>query len=200
MVKQPTDNFPVTGRNLLRSGGDDFFARASECTWGFPHFIYIHMTMPVPARRNGVDFLRRFRRHPKGGTTCVRKIYYFKPEGKTAPFLGFMDSLDSKARQKIIYALQCMAISPGKLSEPQVKHFSIERYKRLYELREKSRVLVRIIFIPDAAGNIILLHPFLKQHKRNTYQALETSLGMLEQIHQNKDSLREYSLSGRSQT
>lgn len=126
----------------------------------------------------------------------MRKIYYFQPEDKTAPFLDFMDSLDIKARQKIIYALQCMAITPGKLSEPQVKHFSIERYKRLYELREKARVLVRVIFIPDAEGNIILLHPFIKQHKRNTYQALETSLGMLERIHQNTGSLREYDLSG----
>jgi phage-related protein len=127
----------------------------------------------------------------------VKTIYYYQPEDKPAPFPAFMDSLDNKARQKILYALQCMAMAPGILSEPQVKHFSIERYKQLYELREKARVLVRIIFTPDAKGDIILLHPFLKQHKRNTYQALETSLGMLEQIRQNADTLREYPLSGR---
>jgi phage-related protein len=128
----------------------------------------------------------------------VRKIYYYQPRDETAPFLDFMDSLDVKARQKIIYSLKCLAISPGKFSEPQVKHFSIERYKRLYELREKSRVMLRIILTPDAKGNIILLHPFIKQHKRNTYQALETSLGMLADIRQNPDTLREYSLSGRT--
>jgi phage-related protein len=127
----------------------------------------------------------------------VRKIYYYQPEEKSAPFLSFMDSLDFKARRKIIYALRCMAINLGKFSEPQVKHFSIERYKRLYELREKARVLLRIIFILDTAGNIILLHPFVKQHKRNTYQALEASLGMLEQIQRNADTLLEYSLSDR---
>ncbi len=92
----------------------------------------------------------------------MRKIYYYQPEEKSAPFLDFMDSLDSKARRKIIYALRCMAINQGKFSEPQVKHFSIERYKRLYELREKARVLLRIIFVTDAAGNIVLLHPFVK--------------------------------------
>ncbi len=48
----------------------------------------------------------------------MRKIYYFQPEGKTAPFPGFMDSLDNKARRKIVYALQWMATSQGKLSEP----------------------------------------------------------------------------------
>ncbi len=126
------------------------------------------------------------------------QIHYFQPEGKTAPFLDFMDTLDNKARQKIVNALPWMAMSSGKLSEPQVKHFSIERYKQLYELREKVRVLVRIIFAQDAEGNIILLHPFLKQHKRNTYQALESSLVMLEQIRQNTDTLREYDLSGRN--
>ena len=85
-----------------------------------------------------------------------------------------------------------MVISTGKLSEPQVKHFSIERYRKFYELRERIRVLVRIIFTIDEAGNIILLHPFIKRHQRNTYQALEISLGMLEQIKQSPETLVEY--------
>lgn len=127
----------------------------------------------------------------------MRKIYYFQPPGKTAPFQDFMGSLDGKAQKKIIYALKWMAMSSGRLSEPQVKHFSIERYQQLYELREKVRVLIRIIFTQDAAGNIVLLHPFIKQHKRNTYQALEISLGMLDEINHNPNTLREYPLSDR---
>ena len=122
----------------------------------------------------------------------MRKIYLFQPPGKTAPFLDFMDSLDGKAQKKVLFALKKMVISTGKLSEPQVKHFSIERYRKFYELRERIRVLVRIIFTIDEAGNIILLHPFIKRHQRNTYQALEISLGMLEQIKQSPDTLVEY--------
>lgn len=122
----------------------------------------------------------------------MRKIYLYQSPDKTAPFLDFMDSLDSKVRKKIDYALKCMVISPGKLSEPQVKLFSIERYSQLYELRERIRILVRIVFTVDGDGNIILLHPFLKKHKRNTYQALEISLEMLEQIRQTPETLLEY--------
>lgn len=128
----------------------------------------------------------------------MKKIYFFQPADKEAPFLAFMGALDSKAQKKIEYALKCMALSPGRLSEPQVKHFSIERYRQLYELREKVRVLVRIVFTLDKAGNVILLQPFIKQHKRNTYQALEASLVMLDQISKNPGTLHEYSFNHNS--
>ena len=122
----------------------------------------------------------------------MKKIYIYSPAGITAPFLDFLDGLDEKMQKKIVYVLKSMAVSPGKLSEPQVKHFSIERYKELYELREKIRVMVRIIFTLDVNGNVILLHPFIKRHKRNTNQALEESLVILREIRRNPELLQEY--------
>ena len=122
----------------------------------------------------------------------MKKIYIYSPPGKPAPFIDFMAGLDDKMQKKILYALKSMAVSPGKLSEPQVKHFSIERYKELYELREKIRVMVRVIFFLDRNGDILLLHPFIKRHKRNTNQALEQSLIVLREVRDNPELLQEY--------
>jgi phage-related protein len=85
----------------------------------------------------------------------------------------------------------------GSLTEPQVKHFSIERYRKLYELREKAQILLRVIFALDKNENIILLSPFVKRHKRDTSRALEDSLKMLEEIKRNPAALSEYQLKRR---
>ena len=122
----------------------------------------------------------------------MKKIYLYKSPDGSAPFLEFMAALDEKARKKLEYALKSMAITPGRFSEPMVKHFSIERYQQLYELREKARVLLRVVFTFDECGNVILLCPFIKRHKRNTNQALEASLAMLEKIENNPHALMEY--------
>ena len=51
----------------------------------------------------------------------------------------------------------------------------------LYELREKGRVLVRIVFaVRD--GEVILLVPFLKRQPRDTMKALERSLRVMEEL------------------
>ena len=123
---------------------------------------------------------------------CVKKIYLYKPSDRQAPFFDFMAGLDEKAQKKLEYALKSMAIHKGRLTEPQVKHFSIERYRQLYEIREKSRVMLRVIFVFDDSGNVILLHPFIKRNKRDTNYALESSLTMLEEIKKNPDALTEY--------
>lgn len=125
----------------------------------------------------------------------MKKIYiYVSPDG-SIPFLEFLAAQDEKAQRKLEYALKSMAISTGKLSEPQVKHFSIERYRDLYELRQKIKVLIRVVFTLDSMGNVILLFPFIKRHKRNTNQALENSLVMLAEIRHRPDALREYDFS-----
>jgi hypothetical protein len=75
--------------------------------------------------------------------------------------------------------------------EPIVKHFTIARYSGLYELRAKNKIMVRIIFTVMAGGDILLLIPFVKSHKRNTMQALEASLKLLAQINNGTCSVQE---------
>lgn len=79
-------------------------------------------------------------------------------------------------------------------AEPYVKHFCIERYQALYELRAKSKNLVRIIFTLTDDGDILFLTPFIKRHKRNTMQALDRSLDCLTHIRDGSCSTQELSI------
>ena len=67
------------------------------------------------------------------------------------------------------------------LKEPHYKHFSIERYSSLYEVRERGRVLIRIIFT-YWDGDVLLLNAFVKRKQRDTMQALEQSLRILAEL------------------
>ena len=80
------------------------------------------------------------------------------------------------------------------MREPYVKHFGIERYRALYELRAKSRNLVRITFTLTENGDILFLIPFIKRHRRDTMQALDASLRLLSQCKDGSCSVQELSI------
>lgn len=62
-----------------------------------------------------------------------------------------------------------------------MKHFVLEKYSDFYELREKNKILIRIIFtIRD--GDIVLLVPFIKRQKRDSEKALEYAVRVLGDI------------------
>lgn len=66
---------------------------------------------------------------------------------------------------------------------PQVKHFQMDRYRCLYELRDKyQNQLIRIIFSYTSSGNVVLLEAFIKDHKRKTDVALAAALEKLRRI------------------
>lgn len=122
----------------------------------------------------------------------MKKVFlYISPEGES-PFLRFLSVMEPKLRAKLIQGIGNLAAIPEYMTEPHVKHFSLERYASLYEYRARMRIMVRVIFTLDKDGNIILLHPMVKKRDRNTMQALETSLRMLEQLKQGEASLAEY--------
>ncbi|MCI8539804.1 MAG: hypothetical protein HFF18_14300 [Oscillospiraceae bacterium] len=123
------------------------------------------------------------------------KLFLAVPSEGPPPLYAFFDALEEKQRQKIFTLLALLQRAPGAaMREPYVKHFSIERYQALYELRVKSKTLIRIIFTRTDQGDILFLTPFIKRHKRNTMQALDESLGMLAQIHAGTYSVQEVSI------
>ena len=64
-------------------------------------------------------------------------------------------------------------------TEPHIKHFTIDRYKELYELRIKAAgTMVRVIFYEDNC-DILLLYAFYKHDKRDTQRALDTAIRIL---------------------
>lgn len=124
----------------------------------------------------------------------MKKLLMFTPPEGAPPLPVFLKTLNPKLVAKLENLFVMLAVSPGLLQEPYVKHFTIERYSALYELRAKSKLLVRIIFTIQPGGDILFLTPFIKAHKRNTMQALDASLNMLSQIDDGFGSIRELTI------
>jgi hypothetical protein len=105
------------------------------------------------------------------------------------------DELNEKQRQKLLSLFALMLQAPvSVMREPYVKHFTLERYSSLYELRAKSKTLVRIIFTMTPDGDVLFLTPFVKQHRRDTMQALESSLSLLDRMRDGSCSYQELSI------
>lgn len=107
--------------------------------------------------------------------TANRKICsYIAPDG-TAPVADFVRRLDIKLKKKIRMQLRQLEDPSFSLQPPNVKAFRQSRHKGFYELRTRIRQAVRIIFVVDSDGNIILLHGFIKKSDHATERALETA-------------------------
>ena len=107
----------------------------------------------------------------------MKGILIYQPTSKSAPLADFIDGLDPRLREKILLRLYFLTqLEKPEMKEPHFKRFSIERYRDLWELRVKSKVLIRIIFCTLPNGDVLLLHGFVKRQKRDTMQALEQSI------------------------
>ena len=121
------------------------------------------------------------------------KVLYVVPDKESPPLLTFLQMLEPKLQQKL-FGQFLMLSKPPLPREPLVKHFTIEKYSRLYELRAKSKVMVRIIFTILDNDDILFLTPFIKKHKRNTMQALDSSLKLLAQVNNGTCPVKELNL------
>ena len=122
-------------------------------------------------------------------------IKIYKPPGSSAQAADFIEGMEPKLRDKLVRQIFCLSHTPlSELKEPHYKHFSIEKYRSLYELREKGRVVVRIIFTICPNGDYLLLHAFVKRQKRDMMQALEHSLRLLAQLRDHPDWAVEYTV------
>lgn len=125
----------------------------------------------------------------------MRGVNTYRPPGQTPPVLTFIDSLDPKLREKLIrHIIQLPRTPRAGLKEPHFKHFSIERYRSMYELREKGKVLVRVVFTIQDSGEIMLLHAFIKRQKRDTMQALEQSIRILADLREHPEYAVEFKI------
>lgn len=123
----------------------------------------------------------------------MKGIKIYAPPERAAPVARFIDGLDPRLRDKVIRQLAVLPNTPrASLREPHFKHFTLERYRELYELRERGKVLVRIIFTIRPNGEILLLHGFVKRQSRDTMQALEQSLTVLARLRDRPELETEY--------
>ncbi len=123
----------------------------------------------------------------------MRVIKVYRPPGKEgSPFEIFLTQQDPKLRRKLQWTLFRLAQAEVcELKEPHFKHFALERYSPFYEMREKHKILVRVVFtISDE--DILLLTPFIKKESRDTMRALEQSLRMLADIREHPEYAANY--------
>ena len=125
----------------------------------------------------------------------MKGILVYQPPDKPAQLPEFIDGLDPRLREKIIMQLYQLS-KPHKpeLREPHFKRFSLERYRDLCELRVKSKMLVRIIFYFCPNGQVLLLHGFIKRQKRDTMQALEQAIRILDALRELPERAVEYKI------
>ena len=126
----------------------------------------------------------------------MHTIKIYRLPGTQGPLLTFLPLLEEKLRQKLLWQIWRLSQIPlCELKEPHFKHFVLEKYNQFYELREKNKILVRIIFT-IRNGEIILLEPFIKRQSRDAMRALELSLKMLAEIQQHPEYAVEFKLYG----
>ena len=119
-----------------------------------------------------------------GGMT-VDDIHRRKGLAIGQKILDYMGSTELIA--KLLWQIFRLRNLPAcELKEPHFKHFSLERYSQMYELREKGKVLIRIVFTVQNE-DIILLTSFIKRQPRDTMKALDQSLYILSDIQQHPD-------------
>lgn len=122
----------------------------------------------------------------------MRKLYAYKKEN-TCPVQKFIDNLNGKIKAKFMFQLSYIMDEINGFVEPYVKHFSMERYRQMYEIRVKAAErMMRIIFY-EKNGEIIFLHAFYKHDRKDTEKALEMAHKILENItDKNGNVIEEY--------
>lgn len=95
----------------------------------------------------------------------------------------FLQTLHPKQQERLLWFITMLLLPRDTIGNPPVKHFQMDRYRRLFELRDKYKTtLSRVIFTYDSAGNVIILEAFIKNHKRQTDAALEAALTKMRRI------------------
>jgi len=111
----------------------------------------------------------------------LRKIYAYTKDNRS-PVEEFIQATNDKIKEKLIFQLVYIRDESNPFCEPYVKHFSMERYRKMYELRIKAaETMIRIIFY-EHDGEIVFLHAFHKRDRKDTDRGLESALKILESI------------------
>ena len=120
-------------------------------------------------------------------------IKVYQPPGQVSQVEAFIEDLHPKLREKLVWQIfRLSRTPPAGLKEPHYKHFSIEKYRSFYELREKNRIVIRVIFTMLPSGEFLLLHAFQKRQSRDTMRALEQSLRLLSLLRDHPEYTVEY--------
>ena len=125
----------------------------------------------------------------------MKDVFVYQPPGGPAQVALFIEGLDTKLREKLLrQIIPLPRMPPSILREPHYKHFTLERYRSLYEVRAKNGIAVRIIFTILPEGRVLLLYGFSKRQSRDTMRALDQSLRILAAFREHPEHAVEYKI------
>lgn len=125
----------------------------------------------------------------------MKDVFVYQPPGGSAQVALFIEGLDTKLRQKLLrQIIPLPRMPPSILREPHYKHFTLERYRSLYEVRAKNGIAVRVIFTILPEGRVLLLYGFSKRQSRDTMRALDQSLRILAAFREHPEHAVEYKI------
>ena len=125
----------------------------------------------------------------------MKDVFVYQPPGGSAQVALFIEGLDTKLRVKLLrQIIPLPRMPPSILREPHYKHFTLERYRSLYEVRAKNGVAVRVIFTILPEGRVLLLYGFSKRQSRDTMRALDQSLRILAAFREHPEHAVEYKI------
>ena len=125
----------------------------------------------------------------------MKDVFVYQPPGGSAQVALFIEGLDTKLREKLLrQIIPLPRMPPSILREPHYKHFTLERYRSLYEVRAKNGIAVRIIFTILPEGRVLLLYGFSKRQSRDTMRALDQSLRILAAFREHPEHAVEYKI------
>ena len=115
------------------------------------------------------------------GGIIMRKLYAYAPDSR-CPVQVFLQGMNEKIQDKLRFQLAYILDENSSFVEPYVKHFSLAKYRQLYEIRViAAKTMVRVIF-HEKNGEIILLYAFHKRDRKDTERALEAARRIYDEI------------------
>ena len=125
----------------------------------------------------------------------MKDVLVYQLPGTPAQAAQFIEGLEPKLREKLLrQIIPLPRMPPSILREPHYKHFTLERYRSLYEVRAKNGIAVRIIFTILPEGRVLLLYGFSKRQSRDTMRALDQSLRILAAFRAHPEHAVEYKI------
>ena len=110
-------------------------------------------------------------------------VYYQSSQQSKSPVYEFINSLSSKAKSKIINAIDLLEEYGTRLGSNHVKKLT---GTDLWELRILGQDNVRILYTAVTGKTFLLLHGFIKKKQKTDKRGLDTALVRLKEYLLNK--------------
>ncbi|MBI4036831.1 type II toxin-antitoxin system RelE/ParE family toxin [Candidatus Daviesbacteria bacterium] len=109
-----------------------------------------------------------------------RIIYYQAPKQNNSPVYDFIESLNAKAKSKIINTIDLLEEYGTSLGSPHVKKLV---GTDLWEIRILGQDNIRILYIAIVDKTFLLLHGFIKKKQKTDKREINTALARLIEYH-----------------